>query len=276
MRVVVCALAKNEHKYINEWVKHYFSIGVDKIFLFDNDDKDSPNIKDFIDKQYLPKMKIINARGVHFDKMQSKFYYNFYKNEKENFEWCLFCDVDEFLTGITDIKHFLSKKRFNNFEQIRIKWKLFGDDDLIERDMTKGVMKTFTKEAKITLTSNLQEECKLYNQGKCIVKGHLNNVVFNSVHFASKMSFLNPILLRSCLPSGRQCLSLVEIKEDYSYEHLFINHYMTKSLSEFVEQKLKRTDAVFANRTLKLDYYWRINKKTPEKMKYLQDMGLEK
>ena len=49
---------------------------------------------------------------------------------------------------------------------------------------------------------------------------------------------------------------------------------MTKSLSEFINQKLNRNDAVF-NVSLKLDYYWRINKKTPEKIAYLKNLGLE-
>ena len=47
---------------------------------------------------------------------------------------------------------------------------------------------------------------------------------------------------------------------------------MTKSLSEFCNQKLKRTDAVFAD-TLTLNYFWRINKKTPEKLAWLKEHG---
>ena len=42
MEVVVCAMAKNEHKYINEWVEHYINLGVDKIYIYDNDDIDKP------------------------------------------------------------------------------------------------------------------------------------------------------------------------------------------------------------------------------------------
>ena len=49
---------------------------------------------------------------------------------------------------------------------------------------------------------------------------------------------------------------------------------MTKTISEFVKQKMNRTDAVFGNRILDLNYFWRINKKTDEKLKYLKDMGL--
>ena len=48
---------------------------------------------------------------------------------------------------------------------------------------------------------------------------------------------------------------------------------MTKSLSEFVEQKLNRTDAVYGNK-IALDYYWRINKKTIQKLNWLEEKGL--
>ena len=261
----------DEHLYINEWVSHYFSLGVDKIFLFDNDDKGSPYIGDFIDKAYLPKIKIINARGVDRDGMQHDFYTNFYNIQKDNFDWCLFCDIDEFLLGTTNIKQFLSNNKFKNFEQIRIKWKMFGDNDLITRDMSNGLIKTFTKEVTTTLSKDLSKECGLLNQGKAIVRGHLKDISFNSVHFATRKNKL----LVSCLPSGKPCVSLVEIKEDYSNENIFLNHYMTKSLSEFVNQKMNRTDAVFGQRNLKLNYYWRINRKTPEKIEYIKNLGLE-
>lgn len=272
MQVVICALAKNEHLYINEWLEHYFKLGFDKIFIFDNDDKGSPYIKDTIKVEYLNKIKIINARGKSWKGMQHDFYTNFYEAEKDNFDWCLYCDIDEFLTGIDNIKDFLSNKRFNSYSQIRIKWKLFGDDNQIERDMNKPIMECFTKVITKSLTNDLQRPNTLQNQGKTIIRGHLKNVRFCSVHYASNT---NRVILSSCLPSGIRCWSGVAITEDYSKETVFLNHYMTKSLSEFVNQKLSRTDAVFGDRKLKLNYYWRINDKTDEKIKYLKDMGLE-
>lgn len=273
MKVYVCALAKNEHLYINEWVSHYFKIGVDKIFIFDNDDKDSPNIRDYIDKEYLPKMRIINARGIHKPKMQHDFYNNFYYVEKNNFDWCIFCDIDEFLVGVNNIKAFLSQPRFSLFSQIRIRWKLFGDDDLIERDMSKSLMETFTHEITSSLNRDLNKPSNLEIQGKSIIKGHLKNIRIESPHFAL-LGTKNRVL-PSCLPSGRVCNSAVAIQEDYSHEHIFFHHYMTKSLSEFINQKMNRTDAVFGDRKLKLNYYWRINKKTNDKLEYLKNLGLE-
>ena len=271
MKVYLCALAKNEHLYINEWVNHYLKLGVDKIFIFDNDDKDAPNIRDYIDKECLSQIRIINARGIHRPKMQHEFYTNFYNVEKDNFDWCIFCDIDEYLVGVDNIKTFLKQPQFNGPFQIRIKWKLYGDDDIIERDTSKPLLGAFTKEITCSLNNNLTKRVYLEKQGKAIVKGHLKNVVINSPHYA--MYSTMPKILPSVLPSGRKCYSGVVIEEDYSNESVFFNHYMTKSLKEFIDQKMNRTDAVFGERILKLNYFWRINKKTPEKLEYLKKLG---
>lgn len=272
MKAYVCALAKNEHLYINEWVSHYVKLGFDKIYIYDNDDLGVKPSYKCIDKAYLKHVVVVDIRGKHYDNIQGKMYSEFYSFHKNDFDWCLFCDIDEFLMGIDNIKTFLSRNYFRNFEQIRIKWKLFGDDNLIERDMNKGVVDTFKKEITTSLKWNLKDKSTLEKQGKAIVKGHLNNIVFNSVHFADRYG---KSMLFSCLPSGARCRSGVSINEDYSNETVFLNHYMTKSLSEFVNQKLNRGDAVFGKRQINMDYYWRINKKTKKKIEYLKNMGLE-
>ena len=273
MKVYVCALAKNEHLYINEWVAHYVKLGVDKIYIYDNDDLDVRPSYKCIDKSYNDKVVIVDIRGKHYDNIQGKMYREFYNLHKNDFDWCLFCDIDEFLTGIDNIKVFLSRHYFKNFEQIRVKWRLFGDDNLIERDMNKTVMETFKKEVTCSLRWDLKSKSTLENQGKAIVRGHLNNIIFNSVHFAN---YTNNNMLFSCLPSGVKCNSGVSINEDYFNEKVFINHYMTKSLSEFINQKIGRGDAVFGKRQINIDYYWRINKKTTKKIEYLKNMGLIK
>lgn len=272
MEVVVCAMAKNEHKYINEWVEHYINLGVDKIYIYDNDDLDKPYIKDFINQKFLHKCVIKNIRGQQRPKLQHDIYTGFYIKYGKTFDWCLFCDIDEFLFGITNFHSWLMQPQFRNAKQIRVKWKLFGDDNLVIRDLSKGVVDTFKNEVKTSLNRNLKDKGNLENQGKMLVRGSLNNVVIRSPHFASFKTRDN--VIPSILPSGKLSFSKVVIQEDYSKEKVFLHHYMTKSLSEFVEQKLKRTDAVFGN-TIALDYYWRINKKTLEKLEFLKNMGLE-
>ena len=262
-------MAKNEHLYINDWVKHYLSLGFDKLYVYDNDDLDKPSIADYIDKNLLPRVKIIDIRGQAKEHLQHEVYENFYKNN--NFDWVFYCDIDEFLVGMSNIKIWLEQWQFRRINQIRVKWKLFGDDDLIERDMRKPVWKCFTKEIKSSLHRNLKDKGTLERQGKAFVRGGLNNVVIRSPHFASLYRRDN--VIPSVLPSGKPCFSKVEINENYSRESVYLYHYMTKSLSEFIKQKLNRNDAVF-NQKLTLDYYWRINKKTPEKLEYLKKLGI--
>lgn len=267
MRIVLCAMAKNEHKYINDFVNYYTKLGFDKIYLYDNDDLDKPHIEDFIEKK--DKVEVINIRGIKKEKLQHEVYTNFYNTHK--FDWCLFCDIDEFLVGVKNVHYWLENPMYRNVFQIRIKWKLFGDDNLITRDMTQPVYSVFKNEVKTSLMRNLITKGNLEYQGKAIVRGGLQNVVIRSPHFASFKTRDN--VIPSVLPSGKPCWSKVVITENYSRETIFLNHYMTKSLSEFIDQKLNRNDAVY-NQALTLDYFWRINQKTPAKVGYLKDRGL--
>lgn len=267
MQVVICAIAKNEHLYINEFVKHYKKLGFSKLYLFDNDDLDSKYIGECIDNDLRDFVEIIDRRGIKEKDFQTKCYQFFYDNYQ--FEWCLFCDIDEYLVGIDNIQDFLNQKRFKFTNQIRIKWKLFGDDDLIERDMNKTMLETFKNEITSSLNRDLVHIGNLESQAKSIVRGGIDNAQASSVHYFT----LHNALIPSVLPSGKKCESKVALKENYSQETVYLYHFMTKTLSEFIAQKLNRNDAVF-NTELKLDYFWRINKKTEEKIKYLEERGL--
>ena len=265
MRVVICALAKNEHLYINEWVKHYVELGVDQIYIYDNDDKSSPFIGQFINQKYASKVTIKDIRGMKGSCMQHQIYTNFYHKYNRTFDYCLYCDIDEFLVGITNIKSWLKNL---NYSQIRIKWRLFGDDDVIKRDVKIPVKDFFHKVVNESLTNDLKRKNTLENQGKFILRGNLPNVYINSCHFGC-FGVTGEHLIPSVLPSGKPCKSRTEIKEDYSEETIYLNHYMTKTLDEFINQKLNRNDAVF-NKSLKMNYFWRINKKTKEKEDYIK------
>ena len=40
LKVCICTIGKLENNYINEFVEYYYKYGVDKIFLYDNNDID--------------------------------------------------------------------------------------------------------------------------------------------------------------------------------------------------------------------------------------------
>lgn len=266
---VVCAIAKNEHLYINEWVSHYVKLGFDQIFLFDNDDLDYDFVGNYIKPEYYPYVTIFNKRNVHKEKLQTACYEWFYKRYNKRFKWCLFCDIDEFLDGIKNIKDLTSSKNIPaGVQQIRIKWRLFGDDNLIERDVTQPVFGFFKQQKYTSLNRDLNKPGKLQLQGKFILRNNIENIHITSPHFASKG--IRSDIVPSCLPSGKKTSAMVEINDDYSKETIYINHYMTKTLKEFIDQKFGRGDACFSKRDINLDYYWRINTKTIEKLHWLK------
>lgn len=272
MRVVICAIAKNEELYINDWIRWHIGIGFNHIYIFDNNATTKKPLLEYIDEDLRKKVSVIDFRGVCEDKLQHRLYTEFYSEYRLEFDWCLFCDIDEFLFGISNVHALLSLPLHKNSLQIRVKWMLFGDDNLIERDMSKPVYQVFKKPITQSLNRDLRKKGSLEKQGKAFVRGGLNNVVIKSPHFASIIE--RDYIIPSCLPSGRACYSKVVINEDYSHESIYLHHYMTKSLSEFVNQKLNRTDAVFGDTHIDMDYYWRINRKTNEKLEYLKQRGL--
>jgi hypothetical protein len=266
---VICAIAKNENYYINNWCRYHLNIGFSKIYLFDNNELSTPYVGDFIDSDIKDRVQIIDKRGIHKQALQLDCYNQFYKEYSNMFDWCAFIDADEFVSGVKDVGLWLADKRYNDFEMIRLKWKLFGDDNVIERDLSIPVQNFF----KNVITNNT-----ISNQGKAIVRGKLSDVNVGSCHYAFRGHEYvdgvigdksNIVMLSQCFPSGSVSNSRITIAEDYSKETIFLNHYMTKTLSEFITQKYNRGDAVFEDRSIDFSYFWRVNTKTKEKLDYI-------
>ena len=261
-RAVVCAIAKNENLYIRDWVLFYLNLGFDQVFIYDNNETDAPDIREVL--KGIDKVTIFDWRGAKYKGVQVKSYNRFYQRYNDQFDWCLYCDIDEFLFGVTNINEFL--KKFKVSEQIRIRWKLFGDDDIIERDTSIPVYDFFKKPVLRSLHRNLRIAGDLEIQGKCMVRGGIPDFKMNNPHSAKTTTRK----LKSVLPSGAKAGDGVRIKENYNKETIYLHHYMTKTLAEFVAQKLNRHDAVYGT-DIALDYFWRINQKTPAKLKWLKD-----
>ena len=191
--------------------------------------------------------------------MQFKVYDNFYSNFFNIIEWCAYIDIDEFivLKNWKNIKDFLNDKKFVNAEVIRLNWEIYGDDDLIKRNISIPIYKDIKKRIK---------GHKYERQEKSIVKGgifglHFMNV---SVHYPK---------IYNKMPKQYMCDgSIINDKIALSKicDCAYINHYITKTISEFLEQKFNRTDAA-RNRILNINYFWIINKKTKEKKEYIKN-----
>ena len=112
-KVCICTLGKRENMYIKEFADHYKALGIDKIFLYDNNDIDDESFENVL-SEYIKDgfIEIFNYRGkVH---PQLKIYEDCYNKNKKIYDWFIFFDTDEFihLDNYWNIKDFLNEKKF--------------------------------------------------------------------------------------------------------------------------------------------------------------------
>jgi len=258
MKVAVCVIARSEDNYINEWCHYHLDLGFDHIYIYDNNNAEDPDIRNFIDKDIMDYITIVDVQGQFGHSAQTQWYMSFYDEYKNTFDWCAFFDVDEFLDlggeCNNNVKEFLAQDKFKNFEQIAIKWRMFGDDGVIERDMSIPVHEFFK-------INNDAREGPNSLLGKVIIRGGLPELAFKSCHGDGKF--------KSCLPSGRAYPSIRYIMR-YDKEKVYLNHYRTKTLKEWLETKFLRGNRIHSSTAVTpRSYFFKVNEWTQEKQDFL-------
>ena len=108
IKICLCTLGKLENKYAREFVEYYKNYGINKIFIYDNNDINGETfetvLSDYIKKDFV---KIINYRGKFAP--QLKMLNNCYKTNYKKYDWFIMFDMDEFiyLKRYSNIKLFL-------------------------------------------------------------------------------------------------------------------------------------------------------------------------
>ena len=256
-KVILCAIAKLENNYIGEWVTHYKSLGVDKIVLFDNNSVNGENllsVKEVEDGVNDGWIVVKDAKGKR--KYQCDAYSMCYSEYSGDYGWFMFFDVDEFLIleKHKDVHDFLNQDKFQNFDSILVSWKVYNDNNLLcVSDGNYSVLTRFT-----TPSSNNG----INKQSKCIIRGGLGKITFLNPH--------NPTAKLSCCDAnGRRKILARARSTEVVHSGAWLNHYTTKTVQEFIECKIARGgggNTGMARGTR--DYFYSINKRTPEKDKY--------
>ena len=250
LKILLCTIAKEENKYIKEFVEHYQKLKVNKIIIYDNNDIDSENFTDILKNEISNNfVKIINYRG--FEQPQIIALNNCYEKNNKRYDWIAFYDVDEFLHIInyTDLNKFMSLPRFKKCQSILINWKYYGDNDLLYYE-PKPLSERFTKPFYF---NNSHENIKYkVSAAKTIVRGGLKIEWMHLPHYLK-----NTI---NCRPDGS---ILYNYFSPPQYSIAYLSHYTTKSTEEFAE-RLIRGD-VFLNSSSEyiknriFQYYFLIN-----------------
>jgi hypothetical protein len=182
IKVCICTIGKQENKYIKEFVEYYEKYGVDKIFLYDNNDLKGEHfeeiIKDYINKGFV---QINNLRGIK--KPRTKALKDCYMNNNKLFDWLIFYDIDEYihLKNISNIKEFLKDKKFIHCKKIYLNWVIHTDNNLLKYD-NRSLHERFQE-----LEPNAyKNDKKCIGNGKTIIRGKIANIKITEVHYLDK------------------------------------------------------------------------------------------
>ena len=250
MKVAVCCIGKNENRYAPEFVEHYKKLGVDKIFIYDNNDTDGEHFEDVLNDDIV---EIIDYRNQKLCQMRS--YTECYNKHKDEYDWIIFVDFDEFLcTRYNNIKEFLQLPRFKYIDVIHINWKCMTDNEQLYYS-PKSLFERFTVG-------------KPDKHIKSIVRGGINNLSFTGNPHCPTFPFL------VCTDSlGHPNISnnpFNDRPDDTAmFDEACIYHFITKSAEEFAYKMMRGYPDQILKKSSMIDhihdYFFNVNTYSKEK-----------
>ena len=218
----IVTIIKNEGDYISEWLQYHKIIGIQRIYIYDNESTD--NTKEIIEKyvaQGIVKYHLIKGKG-----MQLKAYNDAIKKYKNECEYLAFIDGDEFLVPNMGNKNIndIVKEIFAQYPKaggLAVNWQMFGSSGY-ECKQEGGVIETFLYKAQWGAAGTY---CiKTIADPRKVFK-------YKQVHYPQ---YLFPYY--NVDESGRK------IKGPYNSNQIenpriMINHYFTKSKEEWVRRR---------------------------------------
>jgi len=136
-------MGKEENIYVKEYINYYKNLGYNHIFLYDNNNINGEKFEDVLEDEIIKGfITIIKYRGRKgkpnkIGGIQLEIYYDCYEKNNKDFDWLSFFDFDEFLELWPEnqsIQTFLSNKRYEKCQNIKINFLYYSDNELLYYD----------------------------------------------------------------------------------------------------------------------------------------------
>lgn len=235
-RIAIGCIIKQEEKYIKEWVEHYINLGFDKIFIIDNNDTYNPELYGILEDYIRRDLVEVITDFIGLKNAQTKSYTKLFRQRRHEFEWIAFLDSDEFLEfedPTLTIHDFVNLPQFQNFNMIRLNWKVYNDSDIIEIKDDNYSVKRFTQFSRLDSY-----------EVKSIIKTSLLARPIQAHGFAEDAPDIMAcdVFGNRVVPSGWFIRSLEGV-----WKIAWINHYRLKTLEEFIRKNTSRGDNCYSN-----------------------------
>ena len=267
MKVLLCCILKMENHYLEEWVRHYINLGIDKIVIYDNNDIDGQYAENIEDIKYVKEQKdngIIDIYKIPNEtSVQIKYYNECYKKYSE-YDWLVFLDIDEYLIleKHVNIKDFLSQDKFCNYDIIHLNWKTYTDNEKlrVEND-DYSLFNRFTTPCKDIPSLSKRIDFEI----KSIVRGGISKL-----EFTKNPHTMDSIPIPCCDVNGNILNNKDQKNQNIIHTEAWINHYICKTIEEYCKNKLIRLGGHTQhkhNLRYTKNFFFMYNQMTKEKLK---------
>jgi hypothetical protein len=214
-------MAKLENLYIKEFIEYYEKLGIDSIFIYDDNDEGNERIKDVVPNTKKIKVEVYDNIKERIKK-QADAYTECYNNNKKYFDWFLMIDIDEYLIIKNNtIRRYLSSPIFNKCDFIKIHWTLPTDNGLIYYDNR-------------TLIERFSGPYRKCHHIKSIIRGNIDGLKY-WIH----SPYVSPYRNITCNNVGDvqnyTNLNFQSIMK-YNIDKAYIMHFQFKSTEEYVNK----------------------------------------
>lgn len=238
MKITICAIIKNEQRYLEEWIKHNLSIGFTDIHLYE--DYGSLPHKDITSKYSNVHLhsysEVLLSNYVGGDKKQMDLFTYFTNTYKSEYDWCAFIDPDEFIRLEEGYSLERLCSEYKDYNGVMLQQKTYGANGHIKRP-SGGLQENYTAD------TNVHEYHKVKFNMKTIVNFNKDKIEFKGVHRVRGAVFTNYVN---------------RLKQPMCYKKAWYDHYYTKSWEDWVERFTSRGDVCPGN--VKLDEFFIYNK----------------
>ncbi len=215
--IAIECIARQEELYFKEWIEHHLGLGIEHIFIYDNNDEEGLEtfLKGQLRGEDFAKIEVIPWRE-RMEMQQMSALQDCVNRHKDDVKWLLSIDLDEFLILEKPMREFLEE--FSDASQVYLSWENIGADGQLRYE-ARPVMERFRKHVK----------CSDKGQGKVMFRPE--RLEAWGIHSARlKKGRTVNVLHEEIVPPD---------SFNYIYRTAWIRHFFTKSLEEW-EKKIAR------------------------------------
>lgn len=250
-KVAICAIGRLENRYAVEWVEHYNALGVDKIFIYDNNRVEDGELFQDVLQPYIEAGFV---EITYFEGLQRDAYEKCYRDHSDDYDWIGFFDFDE-LVDFANVRMTIPVWIDQyNADVVCLNWQVMTDNGLTHYD---------ARPMKERFTEGTGEDFGINHHVKSFVRGGLEGVTFCDPHIPT-----TPELVCMNVLGERIEQKALQPKVIHSVARLL--HFNTKTAEEWME-KVSRgwvdvTGLAYKQRKEHaIEYFFSINERTAEK-----------